>query len=61
MADPPEVMILMLGDSEVGKTTFLSYVAIPFLLRGFFSNPTAPPRSLSPLLSACLLEFDSPR
>jgi len=28
MADPPEVTILLLGDSEVGKSTFLSYVFI---------------------------------
>lgn len=26
MADPPEVTILLLGDAEVGKSTFLSYV-----------------------------------
>lgn len=24
--DPPEVPILLLGDAEVGKSTFLSYV-----------------------------------
>jgi len=28
MADPPEVTILLLGDAEVGKSTFLSYVSI---------------------------------
>ena len=26
MADPPEVSILLLGDANVGKSTFLSYV-----------------------------------
>ena len=44
MADPPEVTILMLGDAKVGKTTFLSYVAPPFLLHRLLSRPTTPPR-----------------
>ena len=26
MADPPEAAILLLGDAEVGKSSFLSYV-----------------------------------
>lgn len=33
MADPPEVTILLLGDAEVGKSTFLSYVSISFSLQ----------------------------
>jgi GTPase SAR1 family protein len=28
MDDPPEVTILLLGDAEVGKSTFLSYVPL---------------------------------
>ena len=30
MADPPEITILLLGDAEVGKSTFLSYGLPPF-------------------------------
>jgi GTPase SAR1 family protein len=29
MADAPEVKILLLGDADVGKTTFLSYEQSP--------------------------------
>ena len=36
MADPPEVTILLLGDADCGKSTFLSYVYISF------SNPAYP-------------------
>jgi DNA replicative helicase MCM subunit Mcm2 (Cdc46/Mcm family) len=32
MADPPEVTILLLGDAECGKSTFLSYVTPFFAL-----------------------------
>jgi hypothetical protein len=42
MADPPEVTILLLGDAQVGKTTFLSYVAPHFLLHGFLVQPHYP-------------------
>jgi hypothetical protein len=60
MADPPEVTILLLGDAQVGKTTFLSYVAPLFLLHGFLSSPTTPPRNSSPLMSAPCLNLTDP-
>ncbi len=39
MADPPEVTILLLGDANCGKSTFLSYVSSPL----FPSTSTPPP------------------
>jgi GTPase SAR1 family protein len=35
---PPEITVLLLGDSEVGKSTFLSYVTRPPLFRRAFTD-----------------------
>jgi hypothetical protein len=43
--DAPEIPILLLGDAGVGKSTFLSYVSISFLLH--FTLPFQP--SLTPV------------
>ena len=50
--DPPEVPILLLGDSGVGKSTFLSYVphhlaiSIP-IFTPLILDPFSPPPSLT--------------
>ena len=48
MADPPEVTILLLGDAEVGKTTFLSYVSL-FSIRKSLLLPHYPALWFAPL------------
>jgi hypothetical protein len=50
MADPPEVTILLLGDTEVGKTTFLSYVSPSVRRVNSFHAPL-------PRLMVCTLAF----
>jgi Ras family protein A len=55
MADPPEVTILLLGDTEVGKTTFLSYVSPSVRCVNSFHHHY-PASWCAPLLSFSLLE-----
>lgn len=43
MDEPPIITVLLLGDPECGKSTFLSYVAS----KPFFINPNILPRQLS--------------
>jgi Ras family protein A len=52
MADPPEVTILLLGDAEVGKTTFLSCVSPPIFNPWAAQPPTPLPHfhDLAPVL-----------
>jgi Ras homolog gene family, member A len=55
MADPPEVTILLLGDTEVGKTTFLSYVSPSVRCVNSF-HAHYPASWCAPLLAFSLLE-----
>ncbi|TVY32432.1 GTP-binding protein [Lachnellula subtilissima] len=40
MADPPEVNILLLGDAECGKSTFLSFVLFLLIIPPFYPSPS---------------------
>jgi DNA replicative helicase MCM subunit Mcm2 (Cdc46/Mcm family) len=57
MADLPKVKILLLGDTAVGKTTFLSYVDPQFPFQGFFCRSTISHHDLSNLLLLSLHEL----
>lgn len=53
--DPHEVSILLLGDAEVGKSTFLSYVQYPSSFIRILSRCKAPIACIRHVYSGCLL------